>query len=156
MAKRENFWAGHYGMDLFLEPTRNDQKGGVAHFASTGAPTVRKYYCWLMAGMRVSTQKKHTTPELSRENSGLDILEWTCIWNRLEIARKAVVPTSQVLMLLQFEDVIDGLWLELKLVPRGSSRHPGLRRGIFGLATMEWTCVRNRLEMARKAGVPTS
>ena len=66
------------------------------------------------------------------------------------------VSTSQVLLLLQFEDVIDGLWLELKLVPRGSRRHPGLNGEIFWLATMEWTCVRNRLEMATKAGVPTS
>ena len=29
-AKRENFWAGHYGVDLCLEPTGNGQKGGVS------------------------------------------------------------------------------------------------------------------------------
>ena len=45
-AKREYFWACHYEVDLCLEPTGNDQKGGV--------------------------------------------------------------PTSQVLVILQFEDVIDG------------------------------------------------
>ena len=82
-------------------------------------------------------------------------MEWTCVWNRLEMARKAGVPTSQVLVLLQFEDVIDGLWLEWKLVPRGSGRHPSLSGEISGLATMEWSWVWNRLEMARKAGVPT-
>ena len=49
-AKRVNFWAGHYGVDLCLEQTKNDQKGGV--------------------------------------------------------------PTLQVLVLPQIEDVIDGLWLE--------------------------------------------
>ena len=32
--------------------------------------------------------------------------------DRLEMARKAGVPTSQVLVLLQFEDVIDELWLK--------------------------------------------
>ena len=43
-AKRVNFWAGHYGVDLCLEPTGNGQKGGGANFASTGAPTNRECY----------------------------------------------------------------------------------------------------------------
>ena len=42
------------------------------------------------------------------------------------------------------------------LVPRGSRRHPSLGRAIPGLATMEWTCVWNGVEMVRKVGVPIS
>ena len=48
---------------------------------------------------------------LSREISGLATMDLTCVWNRLEMARKAGVSTSQVLVLLQFEDVIDDLRL---------------------------------------------
>ena len=42
----------------------------------------------------------------------LATMGWTSVWNRLEMTRKAVVPTSHVLVLLQIEDVIDDLWLE--------------------------------------------
>ena len=38
----------------------------------------------------------------------------------------------------------------------GICRHPGLGGAIPGLATMEWTCVRNGVETVRRAGVPTS
>ena len=38
----------------------------------------------------------------------------------------------------------------------GNCRHLGLCGTIPGLATMEWTCVRNGMETVRRAGVPTS
>ena len=59
-------------------------------------------------------------------------MEWTCVWYCFDMAKKAGVPTLKELLLLKFEDVIDGLWLERKLVPRGSERHPGLSIEISG------------------------
>ena len=47
-------------------------------------------------------------------------MEWTCVWNGMEIARKAGVPTLQLLVQVQIDRDIDGLWVELKLVPRAS------------------------------------
>ena len=42
----------------------------------------------------------------------LATMEWTCVRNGVETVRRAVVPTSQVLVPVQIADVIDGLWLE--------------------------------------------
>ena len=39
-------------------------------------------------------------------------MQYNCVWNGLEMARKAGVPTSHVLVLLQIEDVIDGFKLK--------------------------------------------
>ena len=82
-------------------------------------------------------------------------MEWTCVWNGMETVRKAGrVPTSQLLVPVQIGRDIDGLWLEGKLVQRGSRQHPAFGRPIPGLATMEWTCVWNGVELVRKAGCP--
>ena len=64
-----------------------------------------------MGRMKLVYRGSRRYPGLSGEISGLATMKWTCVWNRLEMAIKAVVPTLQVLVLLQFEDVIDGLWL---------------------------------------------
>ena len=95
-------------------------------------------------------------PGLGGAIPGLATMEWTCVRNGLETVRRAGVPTSQVLVPVQIADVIDGLWLECKLVHVGTCRHPSLGGGIPGLATMEWTFVRNGVETVRRAGVPTS
>ena len=95
-------------------------------------------------------------PGLGGAIPGLATMEWTFVRNGVETVRRAGVPTSQVLVPVQIPDVIDGLWLEWKLVPVGTCRHPGLGGAIPGLATMEWTCVRNGVETVRRAGVPTS
>ena len=65
-------------------------------------------------------------------------------WKRAE---RQGVPTSQLLVPLQIGRDIDGLWLEGKLVRRGSRQHPALGGAIPGMATMGWTGV----ETVRKA-----
>ena len=70
------------------------------------------------------------------------------------MVRKAWVPTSQLLGRVQIDRDTDSLWLETKLVPRGSRQLPALSGAILGLTTMEWTCVWNGVEIFRKAGVP--
>ena len=67
------------------------------------------------------------------------------------MVRKAWVPTSQLLVRVHIDRDTNGLWLESQLVPRGSRLHPALSGTILGQATMEWTCVRNGLEIVRKA-----
>ena len=60
--------------------------------------------------MKAYIQKYLPTPRANWVDFWNGTLEWTCVWNRLEMTRKAAVPTSHVLVLLQIEDVIDGLW----------------------------------------------
>ena len=62
--------------------------------------------------MKASTQRYLPTPRVSRQISGMATIVWTCAWKPLEMATMAGVPNSHVMVLLQIENVIDGLWLE--------------------------------------------
>ena len=58
-------------------------------------------------------------------------------------------------MPVQIDRDIDVLWLEWKLEPRGSRRHPALGGAVSGLATMEWTGVWNGVERSERRRVLT-
>ena len=92
-------------------------------------------------------------PALGGSIPGLPTMEWTCVWNGVEMIRNTGVLTSQVLVQVQIAKEPDGLWLEWKLVPPGTRRYPALGGSFPGLSTMEWICVWNGVEMVRNAGV---